>query len=228
MRQMNDPVQTVARRTFLLWLGVILIVFVASPSVHGGTDPSPHLQVGHDYWTSKDGAPGDIQALAQTHDGFLWLGSPSGLFRFDGTRFERFNPPFGDRLLSTNVMCLLAPPSGGLWIGYTFGGFSFLDNGRVTNYALDVPVRYMARSRNGVVWAATSAGLWKFEAARWQPVGVDWSAPTGAVLQIAFDAEGTLWVLTGVDWDDMDLLFLKAETTQFRTAARNLHVLGFT
>jgi signal transduction histidine kinase/ligand-binding sensor domain-containing protein len=224
---MNDPVQTVARRAFL-WLGVLLIVSVAAPSLHGRTGPSPNWQVGHDYWTSRDGAPGDIQALAQTNDGFLWIGSPSGLFRFDGTRFERFTPLVGDSLLSTNVMCLLAPPSGGLWIGYTFGGFSFLDNGRVTNYALDVPVRYLARSRNGVVWAATSAGLWKFEAARWQPVGVDWNAPTGAVLQIAFDAEGTLWVLAGVDWDNMDLLFLNADTTQFRTAAKNLHVLGFT
>src|SRR5579862_2166935 len=228
MRQMNDPVQTVARRTFLLWLGVILIVFVASPSVHGGTDPSPHLQVGHDYWTSKDGAPGDIQALAQTHDGFLWLGSPSGLFRFDGTRFERFKPPFGDQLLSTNVMCLLAPPSGGLWIGYTFGGFSFLENGHVRNYALEVPVRYLARDRNGILWAATASGLWRFEDTQWQQVGAEWNGPTGAVFQIAFDSEGTLWVLAGVDFGALDLSYLKAGTKQFRTAAKSLLVLGFT
>jgi hypothetical protein len=40
--------------------------------------------------------------LAQTTDGFLWLGGPNGLFRFDGTRFEPFGSPFGDRLLSTD------------------------------------------------------------------------------------------------------------------------------
>ena len=198
-------------------------------SLHAETQSTRRIeQVGHDYWTSKDGAPGDIQALAQTKDGFLWLGSATGLFRFDGTRFERFKPPFGDQLLSTNVMSLLAPPSGGLWIGYTFGGFSFLENGHLTNYPLEVPVRYLARNRSGILWAATSAGLWKFDGARWQQVGAEWNAPTGAVCQIAFDAEGTLWVLAGVDFAAMDLLYLKAGTKQFRTAAKNLLVLGFT
>ena len=118
-------------------------------SLHAETQHAANLQLGHDYWTYKDGAPGDIQSLAQTSGGFLWLGSPSGLFRFDGTRFERFSSPFGDQLLSTNVMALLAPPSGGLWIGYTFGGFSFLENGRLTNYPLEVPVRYLARNKSG-------------------------------------------------------------------------------
>ena len=206
----------------------VIAISLAFLSLHAETQQSPNLQVGHDYWTSKDGAPGDIQALAQTNDGFLWLGGPSGLFRFDGTRFERFKPLFGDRLLSTNVMCLLAPLSGGLWIGYAFGGFSFLDNGYVKNYALEVPVRYFARDRNGILWAATSAGLWKFDGARWQQAGADWNAPTGAVFQIAFDSEGTLWVLAGVDFGAMDLLYLKAGAKQFRTAAKSLLVLGFT
>jgi hypothetical protein len=211
------------------WIGVFLII--ASPafsSLHAETQQSTNLQIGHDYWTSKDGAPGDIQTLAQTRDGFLWLGGPSGLFRFDGTRFERFKPAFGDQVLSTNVMALLAPPSGGLWIGYTFGGFSFLDNGHLTNYPVDLPVRYMARDRNGVLWAATSTGLLKFDGAHWQQVGKEWNAPTGPVFQIAFDSEGTLWVLSGVDFGAMDLFYLKAGAKQFRTAAKSLLVLGFT
>lgn len=88
----------------------------------------------HDTWTFKDGAPESATALAQTGDGLLWLGGPNGLYRFDGKQFELFQSPFGDELLSTNIMSLCAPPSGGLWIGYTFGGVSFLENGRVTNY----------------------------------------------------------------------------------------------
>ena len=71
-------------------------------------------------------------------------------------------------------------------------------------------------------------GLWKFEGSRWQQVGADWNAPAGAVFQVAFDAQGTLWVLAGVDFGAMDLFYLKAGTKQFRTAAKNLLVLGLT
>ncbi|KQN69256.1 hypothetical protein ASF04_13160 [Duganella sp. Leaf61] len=41
-------------------------------------------------WTQKDGVPSDIQCMAQTRDGWLWLGTPDGLYRFDGVTFERY------------------------------------------------------------------------------------------------------------------------------------------
>ena len=91
-------------------------------------------QVMSQSWSVQQGAPQDIQAMAQTADGFLWLGGQGGLFRFDGTRFERFRPSSGDRLFSSDVYTLFAPPTGGLWVGYLYGGFSFVNNGRVTNY----------------------------------------------------------------------------------------------
>src|SRR5678815_4860017 len=84
------------------------------------------LQLLHDAWTFKDGAPENIYALAQTTDGFLWLGTPKGLFRFDGTRFELFRSAFGTHLASTSITALYAPASGGLWIGYQFGGTCFV------------------------------------------------------------------------------------------------------
>src|SRR5271167_4580931 len=45
------------------------------------------------FWSEKDGAPGEITALAQTQDGYLWIGSERGLFRFDGVKFEEYSPP---------------------------------------------------------------------------------------------------------------------------------------
>jgi len=98
----------------LCWLFVLMIVTsVVCPSLFGQPTLSANVQVGHDSWTFKEGAPADVTCLAQTNDGFLWLGGPNGLFRFDGTRFEPFSSPFGDRLLSTAVYSLFAPPSGG-------------------------------------------------------------------------------------------------------------------
>ena len=50
-------------------------------------------QLYHTTWTAKDGAPGHVRALAQTTDGYLWVGSTIGLFRFDGFHWENYEPP---------------------------------------------------------------------------------------------------------------------------------------
>ncbi|HET9713324.1 MAG TPA: two-component regulator propeller domain-containing protein, partial [Pyrinomonadaceae bacterium] len=149
----------------------------------------------HDSWTFKEGAPTNVEALAQTSDGFLWLGTAGGLFRFDGVRFEAFNSPLGDRLLSNGVRSLLAPVSGGLWVGYLFGGFSFINNGRVKNYSSDPAsptgsVNSLAQDRDGIVWAATTSGLWRFEHSTWQRI------VTGLFETVGVDRDGVVWALT--------------------------------
>src|SRR6266481_7770835 len=52
-------------------------------------------QLVHTAWGEKEGAPGGILALAQTQDGYLWLGTSSGLYRFDGVSFEHYKPQSG-------------------------------------------------------------------------------------------------------------------------------------
>jgi signal transduction histidine kinase/ligand-binding sensor domain-containing protein len=178
----------IAMRTFLILLMIVLqcrSLFCQRPA---------SLQVGHDSWTFKEGAPTNVMALAQTSDGFLWLGTTGGLYSFDGVRFEAFNSPFGDQFLSTNIRSLLAPASGGLWIGYLFGGFSFLNHGRVKNYASDPAsptgtIHNFAQARDGIVWAATTSGLWNFEHSTWQ------RSEPGNVHSVAFDRDGVLWAL---------------------------------
>jgi PAS domain S-box-containing protein len=213
----------------LCWLVVLMIVTCFRCASLGQTPASVNVQVGHDSWTFKEGAPADVTCLAQTNDGFLWLGGPNGLFRFDGTRFEPFTSPFGDRLLSTNLYSLFAPPSGGLWIGYTLGGFSFLDKGRVTNYASGIGSVYgFAQDRDGIVWAGASSGLWRFDHSGWQNIGVEWNAPAGPVAEIGFDSEGILWALVGSWETPKDLIYLLPGTRLFKTSERNLSVDGFT
>ena len=185
----------------------------------------------HESWTFKNGAPEGVNALAQTADGFLWLGAPAGLFRFDGVRFEPFRSPFGDQLLSTYVFGLFAPPTGGLWVGYAFGGFSFLENGRVTNFAHDTGSVYsFAQDKNGVVWAGTGGGLWRFDGSAWQHITAAWNAPVTNVCQVRFDHDGILWVLTDSLRADVGkrLFYLPPGGTQFRNAGNNVFVEGFT
>src|ERR1700761_9008845 len=96
----------------LRWLvGLMIVCSFRCPSSLGQTSASTNAQVSYDSWTFKDGAPADVVCLAQTSDGFLWLGTTNGLFRFDGTRFEPLSLPFEGQLLSTNLYSLFAPPS---------------------------------------------------------------------------------------------------------------------
>ncbi|MBV8203104.1 MAG: hypothetical protein JOZ15_21015 [Acidobacteria bacterium] len=76
-------------------------------------------------YTVDDGLAGDeINAVLQDSRGFLWIGTDSGLSRFDGTRFAGYDPRQG--LPSPNVTTLLEDPSGGLLVGTT-GGLARLD-----------------------------------------------------------------------------------------------------
>ena len=83
-------------------------------------------ELDHTVWTIRDGAPSSVYALAQSADGMLWIGSTTGLYQFDGVRFEPFEPPAGVALPLQVVSALLALPDGKLWIGYTRGGTSVL------------------------------------------------------------------------------------------------------
>ena len=82
------PRQTVGFFTFLL-LGAV------ATATDARTDFRAISEFHHTAWTSEEGAPGDTWMLAQTPDGWLWVGGPRGVFRFDGTRWAMMGPESG-------------------------------------------------------------------------------------------------------------------------------------
>jgi hypothetical protein len=53
-------------------------------------------QYGHSAWRVQDGAlSANPTAFAQTHDGYIWVGTEAGLYRFDEVTFAPCNPPPG-------------------------------------------------------------------------------------------------------------------------------------
>jgi ligand-binding sensor domain-containing protein len=101
----------------------------------GGVHTQPLEDLAHMSWSRRDGAPSDIAALAQTRDGYLWIGSSFGLFRFDGLQFQSYPFTAADpRLPSSDVSALAADRDGGLWIGHRMGGISYLRGGRTIDY----------------------------------------------------------------------------------------------
>jgi signal transduction histidine kinase/ligand-binding sensor domain-containing protein len=164
--------------------------------------PPPSFQgITHTSWTRRDGAPGSVNALAQTKDGYLWIGSSLGLYRFDGLRFAQY--PLGPNttaLPSLDVCSLAADVEGGLWIAMcsakivhlkadestvVYGGEEGVPTG-----ALDKIFSFP----DGSVWVAGSSKLLRFEGDRWLDFGKDHGIGPFGVFSVLFDREGNIWV----------------------------------
>jgi len=160
------------------------------------------VQFVHRAWTAKDGAPNGIRPMAQTPDGYLWLGTRNGLYRFDGVSFARYEPPQGAPFPSNRILALSGLPDGSLWMGLGTGAIGVLRNGMLTIYTkrdglTEGSTIDFAMDREGTVWAAMTGGLLRLEGNRWKLVGKDWSFPGEYPEAIFVDHRGTLWVATG-------------------------------
>ncbi|QJR11982.1 hypothetical protein DSM104443_03065 [Usitatibacter rugosus] len=158
-------------------------------------------QLHHVPWTARDGAPADVEAMAQTEDGFIWLGTRSGLVRFDGLQFERYAPASGDTLSSGSIRSLLALPGNGLIIGWVFGGATVLRDGRTTHFGAKdgfpggSPHQFLADA-DGKLWVATANALARFDGTRWQAIGADWNFAGQRAIALFLDRDGTLGAFT--------------------------------
>ena len=190
----------------MTWLRLIAVsvgaLICGLPSVALALDPSQKLeQLHHTAWTAKEGLTGAANCLAQTADGFLWVGTTDGLFSFDGSQFERLRPQNAD-LPAGSVSALYALPDGGLWIGYQRGGVSFLDrDGRLVNYSdrdgLPVSrIRSFVRDHAGVIWVAAVGGVAFLEGQRWHRIrNAELNLAVRSAWWLAVDPQGTLWVM---------------------------------
>ncbi|MDQ1920357.1 sensor histidine kinase [Massilia pseudoviolaceinigra] len=181
-------------RRSLAWATLVL-----SCAAHAGTPPLSSYA--HTAWNGQRGAPADVLQFTQTLDGWLWISSPNGLFRFDGVDFERMDSVQGHRLHSTSTLGLLTTRDGRLWVGGRFGGISMFADGRMHLYseADGLPrgaVMTMTEGPDGSVWAATSSGLGHLApgAARFRRVGRQEGLPEKPARQILYGRDGRQWV----------------------------------
>lgn len=149
-------------------------------------------------WQREEGLPqNSVQALAQTRDGYLWIGSDDGVTRFDGVRFV----PFGLRegLRSGSVRTLLEDGKHSLWIGTSGSGLTRWQNGAFTTFTTKdgLPsdsITALAEDPQGHLWVGTDAGLAVEQEGRFSPPG-NGAAFTGKPITALFrDAKGTMWV----------------------------------
>ena len=118
----------------------------------GALEPNqPLSQYAHATWSMESGwfrsSPYEV---AQTSDGYLWIGTSTGLLRFDGVRFVPWSSQYGEKLPSSEIVRLMAGRDGSLWIG-TLAGLSRWKAGRLTNYSGE-GVFAIFEDDGGAVW----------------------------------------------------------------------------
>ena len=156
----------------------------------------------HTFWSRRDGAPGGISSLAQTKDGYLWIGSTLGLYRFDGLRFASF--PFNSAdppLPSQYVSSVSADRDGGLWVSFRNPGIMHLgpDGERVTYLPSDGLIADMIEKviprPDGRVFAFGGGKLFQLIGRQWINFGGNHGlSASGGVFTVFFDQQENIWI----------------------------------
>ena len=149
-------------------------------------------------WQVENGLPQNkVTAVVQTHDGYLWVGTYSGLARFDGMRFTVFDDKNTLEMHSSRVTSLFESGDGTLWIGHENGAVTTCKDGKFRAVEIHAAwssgkIYAITADENGDVWLLNEVGL----LARVRD-GLVLSPPAGAavkLLSLARSTNGTIWV----------------------------------
>jgi signal transduction histidine kinase/ligand-binding sensor domain-containing protein len=149
-------------------------------------------------WTQQQGLPQDtVRAIAQTPDGYLWLGTDEGLARFDGYEFTVFNR---DRrnLPANGVTALAAGQDGSLWIG-TRNGLTLYREGRFRTYThkdgiADDLIAGLFIDHSGILWIVAGGNLSRFDGAHFRNFMRQKDLPLLSVRSVAEDRQHNIIV----------------------------------
>ncbi|MBX7223692.1 MAG: response regulator [Blastocatellia bacterium] len=164
-------------------------------------DPAKAItQYGHDVW--QDGLPQtSVLAIAQTRDGYLWLGTHEGLVRFNGQTFTVFDKRNTPEITSNSIWTLFEDHTGALWCGTLSGGLVRYQAGRFTRFTTAEGlgsnfVYAVAEDRNGALWVGTSSGLCRWQDGTWTTLTTRNGLSSNNIRALFCDSQGILWIGT--------------------------------
>jgi signal transduction histidine kinase/ligand-binding sensor domain-containing protein len=211
-----------------LVLAILTLSFVTQQSLVA--QEQTISQMVHTSWKGRDGAPQGINALAQTSDGVLWIGTFAGLYTFDGLKFQAFNPkpgspPLAASIATSNIAFLFVSKNGDLWSFPYNGPAARIRDGEVRFYG-DVRgedlhnLSYPQQDSSGTLWSILnqrhlvrlgSDGIWEQV--------TDPAKGPGEIAALLIDSTDTSWIV------DREMLYRRSNgATAF--IPTGVHVYG--
>jgi signal transduction histidine kinase/ligand-binding sensor domain-containing protein len=188
------------------WLKIVALLGLGFVSFCALAQEQRLSQYAHRAWLIRDGFfNGAVMTIAQTTDGYIWVGTFSGLYRFDGSRFEPWVSPDGKKLPSNVIDALLGARDGSLWIGMR-GGLAHLVDHKLFVYSdFHDDVASVLEDRSGKIWFTRSeaGGALQTPICQALPAKIRCLDESDGVTTkvccpygLAQDAEGALWAVT--------------------------------
>jgi ligand-binding sensor domain-containing protein/signal transduction histidine kinase len=152
-------------------------------------------------WLTENGLPQNtVHAIAQTKDGYIWIGTEEGLARFDGVKFTVFDKQNTPEIKSNYIRSLLADRQGALWIG-TAQGLVRMQNGKFTLFTRDdgLPgetIQAVYEDRENNLWVATANGLGLLKSGGLTTFTTKERLISGSIQALLEDSDGALWIAT--------------------------------
>lgn len=181
------------------------VIFLFLAILVGKSQPAPISN--NDYletvWTTEQGLPqNSVNAIVQSRDGYLWLGTFGGLARFDGIKFTTYNSGNTPGLKNNRILSLFEARDGTIWIGTQSGEVMTFKDGIGKTYTtadglINGFVWAIGEDTNGTIWAGNEFGISHFENGRFKTFLKSDGIPDGQVWSIYNDENRRINFLTG-------------------------------
>ena len=152
-------------------------------------------------WQTEDGLPNNnVNSLIQTPDGFLWVGTPRGLARFDGIHFDEIAMTNITGDASIGVLAMLPAKAGGLWLELDRGIVTHLNETNVqmttpTNGLVDLAAHALVEGADGTLWLSYLGGaICSLKDSKATVIGPDQGLPFADISSVARDTKDRIWL----------------------------------
>ena len=151
----------------------------------------------HTSYSRHNGAPGDVTAMTQDEDGFLWIAGAAtkGIVRFDGVSFEPYLTLPGQKYQQDQIGAVFPAEGGGVWMADSdASGPSLAKDGKLTAFGQKDGYEGISPSfykgPNGHVRSVSNKGINEFADGRWKFV-----LPLREGFMAAVDDDGQEWII---------------------------------